>query len=205
MNNGFSGIKVNWEQACNDVSQSEEKLRKKFNRRALMGEIAMLVFIAVGFVLIHQRNMWHMPLFTIFTAVSCVYLLNRYVFHPICFNHYNPDSQVMFRKAKYIPDTLHLQSFMGCVEMLSSACTRVSGALGDENVTYRFYSLFYLPLIPVACYSDPTPSCDSEGDKYVWANKCEWRVWEVIYIYLRNWSSFIIVALASMMVLLQSL
>jgi hypothetical protein len=68
----------------------------------------------------------------------------------------------------------------------------------DGLVSYRFYSLFYLPLIPIACYLDPTPMEDSNGDKYICALKFRWSVWEVIYIYLRNWSTFFIVALVGM-------
>jgi hypothetical protein len=199
MNDDSSEKKVNWEQACEDAAHRDQDLLKWFNRRAIMGEIVMLGFIVAGFVLIYMRDMWNVPFFQIFTVISCVYLTNRYVFYPLCYYFYKRSANGKFRTAtSFIPEYIYIDSFIGCVEMLSSARTRMTTTIEDGLVSYRFYSLFYLPLIPIACYLDPTPMEDSNGDKYICALKFRWSVWEVIYIYLRNWSTFFIVALVGM-------
>lgn len=168
--------------------------RWRFNVTAVLGEILVLAAIVVGFMQIFARGYTGQPILPIFATVSCIYLLNRYVYYPLCVRNLG------------VGRTLHLPPVLLRGEFSRAhfaARARISSVVDHLNVVYRFWHVCYLPLVPRECF------VISGKDKYVRRNpsdpytiiqgwRTDWYWREVVYIYLKCWSIFIVVALALM-------
>ena len=169
-------------------------IRLRFNVTAILGEILVLAAIVVGFVRIFACGYTDEPILPILATASCIYLLNRYVYYPLCIRNLG-DGRALHLPPVMLPGSDDSAHF--------TARTRISSVMGHLNVVYRFWHLFYLPLVPRECFVTQVKKkgkYHNTSKSYTiihgWRTDWHWR--EVVYIYLKCWSRFIVVALALM-------
>ena len=184
---------VDWDNVFRQNAEDDDARIRKFNCKSIIGEILMLIIIPVGIWQIVEHGYMEQPIFKIFVGCALVYLLNRYVFHPF---FVDCDRDLGYRGIplpKYGSGESTMEVLSGTGELYLSSSTRMSCASGGANYAYRFFTILYLPLFPIAACLDPKKKRNENFTRYVYYLEMSWRWQEVVYIYLRNWSVFIMV------------
>ena len=77
-------------------------IRLRFNVTAILGEILVLAAIVVGFVQIFACGYTDEPILPILATASCIYLLNRYVYYPLCIRNLGDAEHCIFLLSCYL-------------------------------------------------------------------------------------------------------
>ncbi len=189
---------VNWTSVFEHLTTTNRERILWFNIKNIVGELIMLAIIPLGMWQIFEHDLSAQPILPLFVGCAAIYLLNRYVFHPLCVYSFGRHNS--FGRSAILPEYSGFNGFLCSGEMFLTSRTRLSSVSGmNENITYRFITLLYLPIFPFACCKDPQKMRDGINDGLIRYYKCKWRWQEVIYIYLRNCSTFFMVFCTLMM------
>lgn len=128
--------------------------------------------------------------FTVFCVAAVIYFFSKYCF--------STKSKLWVQRVKRYYGAM-FNSVLGTGEVLY-------GRFGDPllnrrgNISYCFWSICYIPLIPIGCYSFNTnrKMIQFTSDRLVengtyFVSILRWNWKEILYIYLKNWSFAVMV------------
>lgn len=129
--------------------------------------------------------------FTVFSIAAAVYFFSKYIFKP-------KSKHWVYRIKKYFQRTV-FNGVLGTGEVLYGGFGDLAGGRG--HISYCFWSICYIPLIPVGCYSISGTgrkmiqiiSDNITGDGAYGFTTLRWDWKEIIYIYMKNWSFAVMV------------
>lgn len=128
--------------------------------------------------------------FAVFCIAAAVYFFSKYIF--------KPKSKIWVHRIKEFTCTT-FQSVIGTGEVLYGHFGDLVGGRGP--ISYCFWSICYIPLIPVGCYSFAGTGRKKiqiigdkiTGDGAYGLTTLRWDWKEILYIYMKNWSFAVMV------------
>ena len=121
-----------------------------------------------------SHGYWNTIQMRVFCIAAVVYFLSKYLYYPFV-------KDIMWTELKEGGGQETFVSFLGCFEVLYG---RFNG-----DGCYSFFSLFYIPLVPLGryqLYANRRMIQLGDAKYYYHTFKFCWR--EILYVYLKNWS-----------------
>ena len=121
-----------------------------------------------------SHGYWNTIQMRVFCIAAVVYFLSKYLYYPLV-------KDIMWTELKKGGGQETFVSFLGCFEVLYG---RFNG-----DGCYCFFSLFYIPLVPLGryqLYANRRMIQLGDAKYYYHTFKFCWR--EILYVYLKNWS-----------------
>lgn len=144
--------------------------------------VACLVVAAIVAAYLGDRLSWTNGEFRVFAIAAGVYYLTTLVLLPIInsIDYYAP----LRTKQRYEPCKwpYEFPSYFGTGVM-------AKGCFTMHEIEYLFFAVLGLPLIPLRCQAGVNP-------QLLRSNRMYWRWYEVVYIYLRDWSLAFVIFVA---------
>lgn len=129
--------------------------------------------------------------FTVFCTAAGVYFFSKYIF--------KTNSEIWHQRIKEFFKGTVFNGVLGTGEVLYGRFGDLAGGRG--HISYCFWSICYIPLIPVGCYSFSGTgrkmiqliSDKITGKGIYHVTTLNWKWTEILQIYLKNWSFAVMV------------
>lgn len=168
-----------------------------YKERRIIGEhlrrICLLLVVVATFVAVYKKDAWDTTSFEVFAIGLAVLAILRCIVYPFWVMQEVFDGKTQkfkLRQKSWLDPTSFGRTYYG---YFGTGEVLLGNFGGNENITYNFFCLFYMPIIPLGCVS-------RQGDT---SFKRTWSWKEVIYLYLRQWSLAVLI-LSSFITIVQN-
>lgn len=114
-------------------------------------------------------------------------------------NHYLEDNILAFKKLQYVNSkpngglSLGTGNSIGFSLLEGVNLNRYIGNRYVCSVSYHFFVILYLPIIPLGCYNARCTGHARKGSSYLIGGKQKMNFWEILWIYTGYWSYSLVI------------